>query len=81
VQECTGCPPHPDHVTFSAGEGWKDADYDVSGWESASEHTEEEVGTKDGYEEIDWSSDARIIWTSDLEQDNTLLCKVTVQAP
>lgn len=59
--------------------GWKDAGYDVSGWESATEYSEAQVGPKDGYDEISWSSNAKLIWTSDLETDNTLLCKVTVQ--
>ncbi|APR84741.1 Hypothetical protein A7982_10090 [Minicystis rosea] len=61
--------------------GWKDAGYDVSGWESASVYTEAEVGTKEGYDDISWSSDAKIIWTSDLEMDNTLLCKYTLESP
>lgn len=61
--------------------GWKAAGYDVSGWESATEYGEAEVSPKDGYDEIDWDSSAKLIWTSDLEADNTILCKVTVEAP
>jgi hypothetical protein len=64
-----------------APEGWTDADYDTSGWEDATVYTEAEVGTKEGYNEIAWSSDAALIWTSDLEADNTVLCKVTVEGP
>lgn len=62
-------------------EGWTDADYDTSAWESATVFTEAEVDPKDGYDEISWSSDADLIWTSDLEADNTVLCKVTVEGP
>ena len=61
--------------------GWKNADFDDSGWESATEHSEAAVGPKDGYDEISWDSTARLIWTSDLETDNTLLCRYTVSGP
>ena len=61
--------------------GWKAATFDVSGWASATEYTAETIGAKDGYDEIDWTSDAKLIWGSDLETDNTLLCKITVASP
>ncbi len=61
--------------------GWMAADYDVSAWETAHEYTAEQVGTKDGDDEIAWDAAARLIWTSDLETDNTILCKVVVAAP
>jgi hypothetical protein len=61
--------------------GWKDASYDASGWPSAIEYTTTDVSPKEGYDEITWSSDARLIWSASLKQDNTLLCKVTVESP
>lgn len=61
--------------------GWKDEGYDTSGWEAASVYDEATVSPKEGYDEIDWSADAALIWTSDLNSDNTLLCKVTVEEP
>lgn len=61
--------------------GWKDAGYDVSSWESATAYTEAMVSPKEGYDEITWSSEAKLIWTSDLKADNTLLCKLTVESP
>ena len=61
--------------------GWMAEDYDVSAWETAHEYTAAQVGTKDGYDEIAWDAAARLIWTADLEADNTLLCKVVVPAP
>lgn len=61
--------------------GWKDEGYDVSGWPNAKEYEEAAVGPKEGYDEIDWSAGAKLIWTSDLETDNTVLCKVTVESP
>jgi hypothetical protein len=38
------------------------------------------VGVKDGYNNISWSSNAQIIWTSDLEIDNTILWRYVVAA-
>lgn len=62
-----------------APEGWMDADHDTSGWARATVHTAAEVDPKDGYDEIAWSADAQLIWSADLESDNTVLCKVTVE--
>lgn len=61
--------------------GWKGAGYDVSGWENATVYTAAQVGPKEGYTTITWDATAKLIWTSDLKQDNTLLCKVRVTAP
>jgi hypothetical protein len=60
-------------------EGWTDADHDTSAWSSATVHSEDDVQPKDGYDEISWNADAELIWTADLETDNTVLCKVTVE--
>jgi len=61
--------------------GWMAADHDVSAWETAHEYTADQVGTKDGYDQIAWDAAARLIWTADLEADNTVLCKVIVAEP
>jgi len=45
----------------------------------ASVYSEREVSPKDGYDRIDWVDDARLIWGSDLEQSNTILCRLTVE--
>jgi hypothetical protein len=60
-------------------EGWTDADFDTSAWASATVHSAADVDPKEGYTEISWSADAELIWASDLESDNTVLCKVTVE--
>jgi len=62
-------------------EGWKDADFDDSGWSSANVYSEGDVGPKDGYDEISWDASAELIWGPDLETSNTVLCRVTVEAP
>lgn len=61
--------------------GWKAADYDFNAWPSAIEYSESDIGVKDGYNEVTWDSSAKLIWSESLEQDNTLLCKLIVQAP
>jgi hypothetical protein len=58
--------------------GWKEVGYDTRAWESAREYTAEQIGAKQGYFNIAWNSAAKLIWTSDLLSDNTLLCKATV---
>ena len=62
-------------------EGWHKPDFDDSDWPSAVEYSESEVRPKDGYDRIDWNSEARLIWAADLERDNTLLCRFTVKRP
>jgi hypothetical protein len=62
-------------------DGWMADDYDTSSWPTVTEYSEADVGAKDGYGEITWDASAKLIWSSDLETDNTLICKVTVSAP
>jgi hypothetical protein len=57
---------------------WKSAGFDDSTWAPANEYSATEVGAKDGYDMISWDSSAKIIWTSDLETDNTLLCRYAI---
>lgn len=59
--------------------GWDQAGFDASDWPPASEYSEREVSPKDGYDRIDWVKDARLIWGPDLEQSNTILCRLTVE--
>ncbi|MFK8035935.1 MAG: PEBP family protein [Hyphomicrobiales bacterium] len=58
--------------------GWDLADFDASDWPKASEYSEREVSPKDGYDRIDWVDGAKLIWGPDLEQSNTVLCRLTV---
>lgn len=58
--------------------GWDQAGFDASDWPQASVYSEREVSPKDGYDRIDWVRDARLIWGPDLEQSNTVLCRLTV---
>jgi len=61
--------------------GWKKSGFDDSSWNSAVEHSKRSVRPKGGYDNINWSSNAKLIWSEDLELDNTVLCRVTVHNP
>lgn len=58
--------------------GWKELEFDDSSWPDAVEHSARAIGPKGGYDSVDWRDDAKLIWSGDLETDNTLLCRATV---
>ena len=59
--------------------GWHDASFDDTDWSAATVYSAADVGTKDGYETIDWVASAQLIWTSDLQVDNTILWRFTAE--
>lgn len=59
--------------------GWTSVGFDDSGWASAIEYDESTVRPKDGYDRISWDRSAKLIWGSDLEIDNTVLCRLIVE--
>ena len=62
-------------------DGWKAANFDDSRWTDTTVHSASAVSPKDGYNEISWDASAELIWGPDLETNNTILCRVTVEAP
>jgi hypothetical protein len=60
--------------------GWSQTSFNDSSWSTASTYSKEQVGVKDGYNDISWSPNAQLIWTSDLEIDNTILWRYVVTA-
>ncbi len=58
--------------------GWTEARFDDSSWTKAIAYTAEQVGVKDGYETITWDATAQLIWSADLQVDNTVLWRTTV---
>ena len=62
-------------------EGWRMPGFDDSEWPSAVEHSAAAVRPKGGYDDISWRDGARLIWSADLETQNTLLCRLTVPRP
>jgi len=69
------------YSSISEPSNWKSSDYNTSSWSDATLYSEAEVSPKDGYYDVTWDSLAKLIWGSDLEQDNTLLCKLTINDP
>lgn len=70
-----------DFIDLGEPDGWKAVDFDDSGWTATTVHAAADVGPKLGYDEIMWDASAALIWGPDLETDNTLLCRLTVNAP
>lgn len=62
-----------------APENWKSPEFDDSGWARATEHTAETVRPHGGYREIDWHADVKLIWSADVEIDNTVLCRTEIR--
>ncbi len=59
---------------------WKSVGFNHKAWPQAIEYSESAVSPKMGYDRINWDSSAKLIWTQDLETDNTLLCSYTIKA-
>ncbi|MEP3639861.1 MAG: PEBP family protein [Paracoccaceae bacterium] len=67
--------------TFETSEepdGWDTADFDASDWPQADVYSAHQVDPKQGYDEIRWADSAELIWGPDLEQSNTVLCRLIV---
>lgn len=61
-----------------APENWTAPDFDDSSWSSATEHSVQDVSPKDGYDSISWDDSAKLVWSDNLLQDNTLLCRMVI---
>ncbi len=70
-----------DFTDLGEPDGWKTAVYDDTTWTATTVYSANDVGPKDGYDQIRWDSNAELIWGPDLETNNTLLCRITVPAP
>lgn len=62
-------------------DGWHAPTFDDGAWPAAVVFTAAEVGPKEGYLDVTWSPDAAFLWSADLKLDNTVLCRVTLDAP
>jgi hypothetical protein len=61
--------------------GWRADDFDDSVWQATTTHSAAAVSPKGGYDQITWDAAAQFIWGADLQIDNTILCRVTVNEP
>lgn len=57
---------------------WTSANFDDSSWINATSYLADEVGVKDGYNEITWDATAEIIWGSNLNTNNTILWRILI---
>ena len=60
---------------------WLSSSYKDSQWAHASVFSEAEVGVKEGYFDISWSTKAKLIWSKDLKLDNTVAMRRVVKNP
>ena len=68
-------------MSKDAPDNWLADNFDDSTWDNATEHKYASVSPKDGYNEINWHKKAQLIWGEDLETDNTLICRVSIEQP
>lgn len=59
---------------------WMSAEFDDSSWPSAVQHSERSIRPKRDYHSVNWASEAELVWSEDLEVDNVLLCRFTLDA-
>ena len=64
-----------------APDGWRDEDFDDSGWMPATEHPASAVGPKEGYDTVAWDPSARFVWSADIRLDNTVICRARLAVP
>lgn len=60
---------------------WKSIDYSVEEWSNAKEFSSSEVRPKDGYDQVNWEPESKLIWSEDLKKDNTILFRVVIERP
>ncbi|MDM8521241.1 dockerin type I domain-containing protein [Anaerolineales bacterium HSG6] len=70
-----------DFISLDEPVGWKLINFDDTGWTNATLYTTEQVRPKDGYDQISWNPNARLIWGADLETDNSILCRLKIDTP
>ena len=64
--------------TLNVPTGWNTASFKDASWKSATQCSPQDVGVKDGYLTINWSPSAKLVWSSDLKLDNTVLLRTKV---
>ena len=62
----------------SEPQGWMLRDFDDSYWKPAVVHSSQAVRPNGEYRQYSWEASADLIWTDDLEIDNTVLCRFTL---
>lgn len=60
---------------------WRLSSFRDTTWQNATVYSPAQVGVKEGYSTIRWSPTAALIWSSDLQTDNTVLLRFTAKGP
>ena len=68
------------HKVAAIPKNWNSYAFKDSSWKYASAYTKDEVGVKEGYFDISWSTRAALIWSSDLRLDNVILLRTTIKS-
>jgi phosphatidylethanolamine-binding protein (PEBP) family uncharacterized protein len=63
---------------ISIPNSWSSKTFKDTSWKNSTVFTEAEVGVKDGYMDYQWSAASKLIWSSDLKLDNTVLFRTLV---
>ena len=69
------------HEDQTEPDGWTNSGFDASSWSQATVYAPAQVGPKGGYDSITWDPTAKLIWTSDLFVDNTILWRYLAPQP
>ena len=67
-------------VSQEEPEDWKSADFSADQWQDAEIFSAAEVGPKEGYDQVAWDKDAKLIWADDLKKDNAILFRYVIEA-
>lgn len=57
---------------------WMASNYDYSSWPPATVHSANTVRPHGGYRNVNWVDEAQLIWGEDVEVDNIILCRFTI---
>ena len=68
-------------TSLSEPAGWKLPGFDDSSWATATVYSAQDVGPKQGYEEVRWDPAAQLIWGPNLKTNNIILYRLTVTQP
>jgi hypothetical protein len=71
---------NPKVVHTPIPDGWWKVGFDDSKWPFATEYTEERVNPKEPFYKVDFSG-AKWIWSDDLDLDNTVIFRTTIEKP
>ena len=66
-------------LTVAIPSTWAASTYKDTAWKYATEFSRETVGVKEGYFDYSWTPGAALVWSSDLNLDNTILLRKVVK--